>query len=328
MVVATAVSLLWCSIITASQDRVPMILASAEPVAQPAGSVTGEHQVPEQPAPAKKQERGADDAGFIERFSWKQSVEGATQVVVHNPFGDARLRFGGYAHELEIAAALQQLSPELGRLEVVVNVDGETVTVTVIRSTKTGEERPKQADPRAPRSRADLVLLVPEGLDARAETDSGLIACKGVRGDVELVTRTGKISARGMKGRILARTDRGDIEIVLEPGVTEASQVVESVTGNISVFVADAADLDVTLATSGEITTDFSIDIEHRDLEEPSKRGTARVGEGGRSLEILSKRGHIRLGRLLSAKGSRTGDDPATEDEVETGSRAEQKPVH
>ena len=33
----------------------------------------------------------------------------------------------------------------------------------------------------------------------------------------------------------------------------------------------------VSIATSGEISTDFSIEIEHRPFEEPGKRGRVRL---------------------------------------------------
>ena len=49
------------------------------------------------------------------------------------------------------------------------------------------------------------------------------------------------------------------------------------------------------LATSGRISTDFSLEIEHLRFEEPGKHGTATLGKGGPGLTIVSKRGAISL---------------------------------
>jgi hypothetical protein len=69
-------------------------------------------------------------------------------------------------------------------------------------------------------------------------------------------------------------------------------------TGEIEVYLWEDADLDVRIATSGEISTDFSIDIEHRRFEEPGKHAVATVGKGGAELALRSKRGPVRLLRL------------------------------
>ncbi len=90
------------------------------------------------------------------------------------------------------------------------------------------------------------------------------------------------------------------MEITLETGVTKKPQQLTSVTGAITGFTTATNDLDITLATSGTMTTDFSMMVDPRDNEEPNKIATAKIGRGGPTLEITSKRGDLALRRVVT----------------------------
>ena len=74
---------------------------------------------------------------------------------------------------------------------------------------------------------------------------------------------------------------------------------VDTVTGDITAWVDPDAEATIVLATSGEITTDFSIVIDFRYHEEPAKHGrlTIRAGatiEGGATkVRLTSRRGAV-----------------------------------
>jgi hypothetical protein len=53
--------------------------------------------------------------------------------------------------------------------------------------------------------------------------------------------------------------------------------------------------------TSGEISTDFSLHIDFDETKEPDKIGKATVGKGGEKISATSKRGKIRLLRILNS---------------------------
>ena len=88
---------------------------------------------------------------------------------------------------------------------------------------------------------------------------------------------------------------RGAVSVALESDATEQDQSITTETGDIEVYLWEDANVQVQLATSGEISTDFSIDIEHRRFEEPGKLGRAAVGKDGPLLVLESKRGRVRL---------------------------------
>lgn len=235
----------------------------------------------------------------MERASWRGEVTSASLLEVSNPYGDLRLRYGGLGRTVEVAVALQQLDPAGSRLELEVDEKADPATVRVVRTAAAG---PPAGGPRVDRSRADMVVLIPSGLAVRARTDRGLVESVGLESDVDLESVSGGIRVRSTRGRVTAHSERGEISAMLVAGVTAAPQRLSTVTGPIEVWVSDANDLDVTMATSARLTSDVSMQVEHHDQEEPDKVATAKVGAGGRPLELRSRRGDVSLRRLAQAE--------------------------
>lgn len=231
----------------------------------------------------------------IERTSWAESIGSERPVVVDNPWGDVRLRFGGWQGVLEVQGVLQQPGDGGARLVVEVETDDDRIVVRVAARIKEGASTDVLA---ASRARADVVAMVPAGPPVRVSTAGGLIDGKGVRGDLTARSESGAVRVREIHGTLDLESDRGELEATLVAGAAGRPQRLVTVTGDITVYCADAANLDVRLATSGTLTTDFSLEVEHRDGEEPDKRAAARVGAGGHPLELESRRGALALRRL------------------------------
>jgi hypothetical protein len=222
-----------------------------------------------------------------------ETIEPGGRVAIVNPLGNIYARFGGYEDRVEVLATLQERVDAPAGLDVAltrtqdgldVNVSAGGVTVTTAGS--------------VPPGRVDLVTFIPEGAVLDARTEAGRIEIKGLRGDVVASSVKGDIWIRSVRGRVRAKTARGDVSVALETGVTALSQDFTTETGDIEIELWEDADMSVDLATSGEISTDFSIEIDHHPFEEPGKHGTAVVGKGGPELRLRSKRGRIRLLRL------------------------------
>ncbi len=222
---------------------------------------------------------------------WFEPVEAGQTARVVNRYGNIYARFGGYEKRMELLATVQTLDPERPDLEVRrTPTDGGGLDVSV--------EDPAP-NSKGKRGRIDLVVFVPEGVALQAETEGDLIEIKGLHSDVSARTGTGDIRIRGVDGRVNVSTDRGEISVALESAATRQPQELVSKTGNIELHVWEDADFDVDLRTSGQITTDFSLQIEHRRFEEPGKIATTVIGEGGPRLAVSSKRGQIKLLRLI-----------------------------
>ena len=248
----------------------------------------------------------ADDDGTVERATLFGEVAAGGHLTVDNPFGDLRLRHGGVAGKVEVAAVLQHLRPDGIRLEVrLVEVDGG-LTVTVGWPSKPDWTPPPP--PPGDRSRVDLAVMVPAGVVLSASTGGGLIETRGMHCDATFRTDSGAVTVNKHDGAVSATSDQGKITAVLLAGVTEAAQAFTTVTGDIEVWIKPAAVHRARLATSGAITTDFSIDIENRGAEEPDKVGLALVGGGGPELSLTSRRGDLALRRLAELHSSAAQD--------------------
>lgn len=232
--------------------------------------------------------------GTVERAVWVRQVGAGISILVDNPFGDVHLRSSGPGGVLDVSAVMQQLAPDGARLDLDVDPGSAAVAVRIVRTVDPG-----LAEPVDDRSRADLAVLAPDGATVAVTTDTGAVESKGVQGALVISTRSGPITVRQKRGGLSLRSEGGDIVAFLEPGATTAPESFATVTGAITVWLRDAADADVALATSGAITTDFSITVEHHDHAEPDKSAHTAIGAAGRSVTMTSRRGDLALRRLL-----------------------------
>ena len=98
---------------------------------------------------------------------------------------------------------------------------------------------------------------------------------------------------------VAIRTTGG--EVSLEIARKALSAAVETITGDITAWVDPAADAVISFATSGEITTDFSVEIDFRYHEEPAKHGQITPSSdspsqtGPKQVRLTSRRGAIRM---------------------------------
>jgi len=238
---------------------------------------------------------GAQGDGEPDEF-WEKTTETffgnvgkAGRVVVDNPHGNIWVRFGGYEDKVEIIATSQRLEPQLPKLLVERNRVEEDLFVRVV------SEKPDAPAPSDRRDRIDMVLFIPIGRRVELSTIEDDIAVKGLKGDLSVNTIKGNVTLRKITGAVDIRTERGTVLALLESDVTKSDQHFETITGDIEVTVHEDAVHDVEIATSGIISTDFSIEIEHLRFSEPGKRARTSIGGGGPKLSINSKRGRVSL---------------------------------
>lgn len=257
-------------------------------VARDAGAGPGQAA----PGPAAS-EAAAGPVPEAARIDLSFTLPAGQPVEVDNPYGSVYLRFGGYAHQLDVRATVQQ--PEgAAAFDFAPGAQGEAFRVAPALP---------EGVALAASQRIDLVLYVPEGHALRVRTASGSIESRGVRADVDFRSLSGDILARGTVGAVQAETGSGAIRVMLEPASAGLRQRLSTRTGDISVGVTDALGAVLQLSSSGTLTTDYSILIDRRDGEEPDKRAQAEVGvaKGAQPglIEVESLRGNLRLWRRI-----------------------------
>lgn len=224
----------------------------------------------------------------ILRKQLKEPVGAGESVALVNMYGDIRIR-GNDAKTLDTYAVIQNLEEGTPAPEMKTEHKDGQVVVTV-EYTEKPKDRP---------DRADLVFYVPAGTTVHVQTADGLIEVKGFKGDVTAETKSGNVVIRSVKGTVNAQSEDGPLQVDLEAGVTNRPQEFITRTGDISLYFWEGVNADATLETSGEISTDFTLQVDFDGAKEPDKKASARIGAGGAAIHAASKRGRIRLLRLV-----------------------------
>lgn len=211
-------------------------------------------------------------------------------IEVDNRYGSVFVRFGGYEHQFDLQVTRQQ--PDgAPAVDVAAGMRDGVYAVSV---------RLPAGAALADGQRVDLVLYVPEAHPLRVSTSFGGIESRGAKSDLDLRSESGDISVRGTAGRLQLHSDDGNLQASIEGAARAGEQRLSTRTGNISLGVSDALNADVRMSSSGLLTTDYSLDIAHRDGEEPNKIGrltvgTPAVGAQAASISLESLAGAIQL---------------------------------
>ena len=244
----------------------------------------------------------APESAQPQRLDFSAPLVDGQAVTIDNPYGDVRLRFGGFAHALEIHAVLQQ--------------PAKAAPIAVQPGVESARYR---FAPRLPTGaivsegqRLDVVAFIPRGHAVAVHTEHGLIESHGVRGDVDLASVSGDIAIRGTQGRVQAQTGAGAIEAAFNAAPRGSRQRLATTTGNIVLAVDDRLDAALELATSGVFATEFSLDVEQLANQEPNKRARATIGDDDAHITVESRRGEIRL--LRRSAFTPLGGKPADEE--------------
>ena len=248
----------------------------------------------------------------IVRQDVSSTLPAGQALVVDNPYGDVRLRFGGYENVLELHAVTQQ--PAAAKtIALKPAVDGDRYRIA---------PRLPEGTLVAPGQRLDMVILVPLGHAVSVHTERGLIESRGVRADIELRSTAGDIAVRGTQGSVHAETGPGSIEASLGKAPAGSRQRLATSTGNIILAVDDGLDAHLELATSAAFATEYSLQVTHLPGQEPNKQARALVGDDRASIVVESRRGEIRLLRRsgFMSTDPESGQKEETEEEADSDS--------
>lgn len=228
------------------------------------------------------------DESTIERSVNTQVLAAKQPIRIDNPYGDVRVRFGGYESKLEWRTVAQN-----GAATDKIAVRGDNQASYLVSA------RLPDGIALAPSQRVEITAYVPTGHDLEIVTEHGLIEVRGVHANVRARSASGNISFRGIAGLVDVETNSGNIEGQLNPVTAGSRQHVGTGTGNIVLGLVDGLNATLKLATSGVFATEFSVEIEPQPGQEPNKTAHAVIGKPESEIEVVSKRGEIRLLRRL-----------------------------
>lgn len=229
----------------------------------------------------------------IERAVEMREIVAKQPIRFDNPYGDVRVRFGGYAQTLEWRTVAQNSDAS----DKIV-VTGSSADVYLISA------RLPSGVVLAPGQRVEITAYVPQGHDVEVVTERGLIDVRGLKGNLKARSVAGNITFRGIEGLIDVETGAGHIEGQLDPAPAGSQQRIATSTGNILLGLVDGLNAQLAMASSGVFATEFSIKIDPLAGQEPNKSATAVIGKPESNVEVVSKRGEIRLLRRLQFRSA------------------------
>jgi len=224
----------------------------------------------------------------IERSVETQLLPAKQTIRIDNPFGDVRVRFGGYESTVEWRTVAQNA----GASNKIAVTGGGDETFLISARLPDGVAL-------APGQRIEITAYVPIGHDLDIITERGLIEARGVQANFRARSVAGNIAFRGISGLIDVETGTGNIEGQIDKASAATQQRVATSTGNIVLGLVVDLNATLKLATSGVFATEFSVNIDPQAGAEPNKIGHAVIGKPEANIEVVSKRGEIRLLRRL-----------------------------
>ena len=231
----------------------------------------------------------SNDEWQHERREWNLALPESGQVAVNNVWGDVRVRTH-LKDEVYVLANIQHHQQDPRTMDLVIN--NESNHELGLTAHFTDNQKTNNPADWAPR-RIDLTVFVPASQALSITTTKGLAEVRGLSAPLSVRTQTGNVLLR-IKNTLDLYSDYGDVQVFFLNTQWQKASRVETKASDIEVIIPKGGNTEVGIETHGQITTDFSINIQ-RDESESYKTASASIGKDGSKLSIKSDRGAVRL---------------------------------
>lgn len=140
----------------------------------------------------------------------------------------------------------------------------------------------------------DIEVRLPKSMRVSAHSVSGDVSVSAAEGDVRAGSVSGDVAMDHLRATAVhAASVSGDIDVGIDALTGSGDLTFKSVSGNVTVTLPQGLDADVEMrSVSGELDTDFPMTLNGR-MDRHSLG--ARIGRGGRALEVTTVSGDVRL---------------------------------
>jgi len=232
-------------------------------------------------------------------FNWHGRIAAGKRLEVKGVNGDVRAVLASGAEAVVNATKHSRRSdPDEVKIEVVETDEG--ITICAVYPTPPRARQENSCEPgdhwRSSTENNDVTVdfevQVPAGIEFNGQTVNGQMSAEGLKGDVRAssvngsvrVSTTGLAEASTVNGSVYAEMGRANWDNELE---------FSTVNGGITLVLPGKLDTEISATTvNGDIETDWPLTISGR-FSHRRVRGT--IGAGGRSLNLSTVNGEIRL---------------------------------
>jgi len=140
----------------------------------------------------------------------------------------------------------------------------------------------------------DIEVKLPKSMRVNAHSVSGNVSVVGAEGDVRAGSVSGDVRMERLRANSVRATSvSGDVKVTVDALTGIGDLKFTSVSGNVTVELPQGTDADVTMrSVSGSLDSDFPLTLNGRMSR---NRLEARIGKGGRDLEVSTVSGDVRL---------------------------------
>lgn len=139
-----------------------------------------------------------------------------------------------------------------------------------------------------------LEIKLPSGLEIDASSVSGNVDVVGAQGNVHAGSVSGDLHLERLQASsVEARTVSGEISASIESLSGSGPLSFKSVSGNVKLELPRSLDADLSMSSvSGQLDSEFQLTLGGRTSR---RRIEARIGRGGRDLDVTTVSGDVRL---------------------------------
>jgi hypothetical protein len=234
-------------------------------------------------------------------FRWEKALAAGATVSLHNLNGDVTVTPSttGKVEIVGVKRGSRRAFDDV-TLEVVETSRGITVCPVFRNADMECNENGLRMHGRGDRDRdyedvsIDIEVKLPKGLMVSANSVSGDVSVVGAEGAVRAGSVSGNVRMERLRvSSVRASSVSGDVDVVVDALTGDGPLRFTSVSGNVTAELPKNVDADVTMrSVSGSLDSDFALTLNGRMSRHSLE---ARIGKGGRELEVHTVSGNVRL---------------------------------
>ena len=234
-------------------------------------------------------------------FRWEKAIAAGSYVSVHNLNGDVDVTpsTSGKVEVTAIKRGNRRYFDDV-TVEVVETARGLTICPVFRNADMECDDRGFRMHGRRNRDddwddvSIDISVKVPKGMEVSANSVSGDVGVVGAEGEVRAGSVSGNVRMVDLRASsVRASSVSGDVDVRVAALTGTGSLKFTSVSGNVTAELPQAMDADVRMrSVSGSLDSDFALTLNGRMSRHSLE---ARIGKGGRDLEVTTVSGNVRL---------------------------------
>ena len=233
-------------------------------------------------------------------FRWSKALAAGSDVSIHNVNGQIKVT-PSTTGKVEIVGIKRGDSRDFDRIKANVEESSRGISVCVLYDDpdsycdNRGGRMRDHGDRDWDRLSMDLEVAVPANVTVSAGSVSGDVDITGAQGDVEASSVSGDVRLEKLRASaVRAHSVSGNIEVEVDALTGNGDFTFRTVSGDVTLALPKDFSADLSMSTvSGDINSDFPLTLGNGRMSR--RRTEARIGSGGRRLEVGTVSGDLKL---------------------------------